>query len=142
MPIEIARLAVEPVTAWLHVFRVRWTDLANGEADPEHVADIGVVYYRRNCTRNPAEVAKEASAASMLTTVENEDDDPVGPVNDPGATFTALAAKHGLIRPGDTLDQNVQDAFAELVHLCANVSDKYGDPNDKAGDHVRAIYAT
>ena len=140
VPITVSGVAFESVTAWLHVFRVRWTELADSEADPEHVADIGVGLYRANCTRDPAEVAQQAFAASMTMAVEDEDDDPVGPAHDPGATFAALAVKHGLIRTGDKLDQNVRDAFAELMHLCASVGDRYGDPDDNAGDHIRAIY--
>ncbi|WP_409054135.1 hypothetical protein [Variovorax sp. GrIS 2.14] len=44
-PITIAGVPMEPVTGWLHVFRATWTDLADGKADPEHVADIGNSFY-------------------------------------------------------------------------------------------------
>ncbi len=75
--------------------------------------------------------------------MENEDADPVGgPAADPLQTYTDLAAKHGLSRAGDRLDQNMVDFAAELVSLCARIGDGYGDceAGGNAGEHIRAEY--
>jgi len=74
---------------------------------------------------------------------ENEDDDPVGeapPPRDPVAVFTRLAVKHGLIRDGDKLDQNVVDFATSIVDVCASIGDAYGDSEagGNAGEHIRA----
>lgn len=73
--------------------------------------------------------------------MENEDADPVGdPEADPLQTYTDVAVKHGLIRDGDKLDQNMVDFAAELVNLCARIGDGYGDgeAGGNAGEHIRA----
>lgn len=73
--------------------------------------------------------------------MENEDADPVGgPAADALQTYTDLAAKHGLIRAGDALDQNMVDFAAELVNRCARIGDSYGDgeAGGNAGEHIRA----
>lgn len=80
----------------------------------------------------------------MTDLPENEDDDPVGapPVHDPVAQFTALAVAHGLIRPGDKLDQNMIDYAAGAVALAAAIADQYVNPDcpeDTVGDHIRAV---
>ena len=63
---------------------------------------------------------------------------------EPIAVFTALAVKHGLIRPGDKLDGNMIDLMAAVVGLCATVGDAYGDGDGEAGgnagEHIRAVY--
>lgn len=74
---------------------------------------------------------------------ENEDDDPVGeapPPRDPRAVFTRLAVKHGLIRDGDKLDQNLVDFAADIVECCASIGDAYDSSNEEAnaGEHIRA----
>lgn len=74
---------------------------------------------------------------------ENEDDDPVGeapPPRDPTAVFTRLAVKHGLIRNGDKLDQNMIDFATDIVGACADIGDGYGDgeAGGNAGEHIRA----
>lgn len=73
--------------------------------------------------------------------IENEDDDPVGdapPPRDPRAVFTKLAIKHGLIRHGDKLDQNMVDFATDIVGACADIGDRYGDDDANAGAHIRA----
>ena len=73
--------------------------------------------------------------------MENEDADPVGgPAADPLQTYADVAVKHGLIRGGDELDQNMIDFAAELVTLCARIGDGYGDgeAGGNAGEHIRA----
>lgn len=62
--------------------------------------------------------------------------------SEPIEVFSALAVKHGLIRAGDTLDGNMIEAMAELVGLCADVGDDYGDGEARgnAGEHIRAVY--
>lgn len=72
---------------------------------------------------------------------ENEDDDPVGEApcpRDPRAVFTRLAVKHGLIRDGDKLDQNLVDFATDIVGACADIGDQYGDDDANAGAHIRA----
>ena len=65
---------------------------------------------------------------------------------EPIEVFTALAVKHGLIRPGDKLDGNMIDLMADVVGLCATVGDAYGDGDGdsetggNAGEHIRAVY--
>jgi hypothetical protein len=59
---------------------------------------------------------------------------------EPIEVYTALAVRHGLIRPGDKLDDNMIELMADLVGLCANVGDGYGDPSGgNAGEHIRAV---
>lgn len=75
--------------------------------------------------------------------LENEDDDPVGPGHqDPRAVFTELAAKHGLIKPGDKLDTNILEFAIGVVDLCAGIADGYGDAESggNAGEHIRAQF--
>ena len=74
---------------------------------------------------------------------ENEDDDPVGATRpDPRALFTELAAKHGLIKPGDKLDMNIIEFAIGVVDLCAGIADGYGDAESggNAGEHIRAHF--
>lgn len=61
---------------------------------------------------------------------------------EPIEVSTRLAAEHGLIRPGDKLDQIMVDMMAALVGLCANIGDAYGDADvgGNAGEHIRAVY--
>lgn len=68
--------------------------------------------------------------------------EPQPDTSEPIEVYTALAVKHGLIRPGDKLDQNVIDAMADLVDLCATVGEGYGDgeAGGNAGEHIRAVY--
>ena len=73
----------------------------------------------------------------------HEDDDLVGqapPPRDPTAVFTRLAVKHGLIRDGDKLDQNMIDFATDIVGACADIRDAYGDSelDGNAGEHIRA----
>lgn len=74
--------------------------------------------------------------------MENEDDDPVGAPADPLQAYTDLAVKHGLIRAGDKLDQNVIDFAADIVAASANIGDGYGDSEagGNAGEHIRAVF--
>lgn len=75
--------------------------------------------------------------------MENEDADPVGgPRADARAAFTELAVEHGLIRPGDKLDQNVVDFAMSIVELCASIGDDYGDDScgGNAGERIRAEF--
>jgi hypothetical protein len=59
---------------------------------------------------------------------------------EPIEVYTALAMRHGLIRPGDNLDDNMIELVADLVGLCANVGDGYGgSPAGNAGDYIRAV---
>ncbi|MDB5829948.1 MAG: hypothetical protein JWQ73_4168 [Variovorax sp.] len=59
---------------------------------------------------------------------------------EPIEVYTALAVRHGLIRLGDKLDDDMIELMADLVGLCANVGDGYGDPSGaNAGDHIRAV---
>ncbi|RYE72314.1 MAG: hypothetical protein EOO81_03690 [Oxalobacteraceae bacterium] len=62
------------------------------------------------------------------------------PPRDPRAMFTALAVKHGLIRDGDKLDQNMVDFATDIVGACADIGDEYGDDEagGNAGEHIRA----
>ena len=74
---------------------------------------------------------------------ENEDDDPVGeapPPRDPIALFTRLAVQHGLLREGDKLDQNMIDFATDIVGLCADIGDQYGDgeAGGNAGEQIRS----
>lgn len=72
---------------------------------------------------------------------EDESADPVGPPpRDPVALFTSLAVKHGLIRDGDKLDQNMIDFATDIVGACADIGDQYGDSEvgGNAGEHIRA----
>ena len=73
-------------------------------------------------------------------TTENEDDDPVGDpaARDPRALFTQLAVKHGLIREGDKLEQNLINFATDIVGACADIADGYGDDDANAGAHIRA----
>jgi hypothetical protein len=68
--------------------------------------------------------------------------EPAPETHEPLEVFTALAVEHGLIRPGDKLDQNVIDFAFSIVAKCAAIGDEYPDhQNDgSAGDHIRAIY--
>ena len=77
-----------------------------------------------------------------MTAMENEDADPVGPAADPLQAYTDLAVKHGLVRAGDKLDENMVDFAAELVTLGARIGDGYGDSEagGNAGEHIRAEY--
>lgn len=61
---------------------------------------------------------------------------------EPVEVFTQLAVDHGLIRPGDKLDQMVVDFAFALVERCAAVGDGYFDArNDtNAGENIRAVY--
>ncbi len=70
--------------------------------------------------------------------MENEDD-PVG-ATEPRARFAKLAEKVGLIRPGDSIDQNLVDFAFEVVGLCATIADACGDEDcgGNAGAHIRA----
>lgn len=70
-------------------------------------------------------------------------DDPQPDTAVPLEVFRAIAAKHGLIRPGDPLDQKVVDAFADLVDRCATIGDAYGggEAGGNAGEHIRALYS-
>lgn len=72
--------------------------------------------------------------------IEHEDDDPVGEgsLHDPLAVFTRLAVKHGLIREGDKLDQNMIDFAVDVVGICADIADGYDDEHGNAGEHIRA----
>ena len=68
--------------------------------------------------------------------------DPMPDTHEPLEVFTALAAEHGLIRPGDKLDQMVIDFAYAVVERCASVGDAYIDERNDgtAGDHIRSIY--
>ena len=68
--------------------------------------------------------------------------EPAPDTSEPIEVYTALAAKHGLIRPGDKLDQNMIEMLAEMVGLCATIGDGYGDgeAGGNAGEHIRAVY--
>lgn len=72
--------------------------------------------------------------------IENEDDDPVGSARDPIQVFTQFAVKHGLIREGDKLDENMIDFARDVVDACAQIADGYGDgeAGGNAGEHIRA----
>ena len=61
---------------------------------------------------------------------------------EPVEVFTALAARHGLIREGDKMDQNLLDMVVDVVQLCARIGDGYGDgeAGGNAGEHIRAVY--
>ena len=60
-----------------------------------------------------------------MFSMENEDDDPVGP-RDPLARFTALAVEVGLIAPGEMLQPEAVDFAHRLVELCAWLA-KWGE---------------
>ena len=82
-------------------------------------------------------------ALEKIMSVENEDNDPVGAARpDPRAVFNALAAKHGLIKPGDKLDTNIIAFAIGVVDLCAGIADGYGDAESggNAGEHIRAQF--
>ncbi|CAN5720291.1 hypothetical protein BH10PSE18_BH10PSE18_50350 [soil metagenome] len=79
-----------------------------------------------------------------MTQIANEDHDPVGEI-EPGprdvrAELRAIAERAGLIRPGDSLDQNQLDFAHGVIELCASIGDRYGDGEcgGNAGEHIRA----
>jgi hypothetical protein len=77
--------------------------------------------------------------ACQGATMENEDADPVGAMG-PRRRYTELAAKVGLIRPGDPIDQKLVDFASHIVGLCANVADACGSDRcgGSPGTHIRA----
>ncbi|CAN7332439.1 hypothetical protein LJR084_001950 [Variovorax sp. LjRoot84] len=71
--------------------------------------------------------------------MENEDADPVG--KDPVAIAAAHAARLGLIKEGDKLDQMLVDFWMAGVDESAAVADRFVDPQcteHTVGDVIRA----
>lgn len=70
--------------------------------------------------------------------MENENEDPVGQA--PRKVFANLAARAGLIKPGDPLDENLAQFAFMLVARCAGIGDRYGDGEcgGDAGEYIRA----
>jgi len=67
----------------------------------------------------------------------DNDEDHHPSARDPRARFTEAAVRHGLIRPGDKLDQNLA---TDIIGMCADIGDHYGDDEagGNAGEHIRA----
>jgi len=71
---------------------------------------------------------------------ENEDADPVGPV-DPLLTITQAAVQHGLLGAGEPLPGNLLAFAADLIDQAAVIGEEYGDPEagGNAGEHIRSV---
>lgn len=67
--------------------------------------------------------------------------DDVGSPAEPVELYTHLAVKHGVIRPGETLDQMVIDMVAEVVDRCAAIGYFYcnREIGGNAGEHIREV---
>lgn len=62
------------------------------------------------------------------------------PTHKPRVLFAAAAARVGLIRPDDPLDQNLFDYALEIVTLATRTADRYANPSNSAdtvGDAIR-----
>jgi hypothetical protein len=76
----------------------------------------------------------------MVTSLAVLDEDGA-PTRAPRALFAAAAVRVGLIRAGDSLDQNLVNFALEVVTLAARVADGYPNPaceDDTVGDAIRA----
>lgn len=71
---------------------------------------------------------------------ENEDADPVGPV-DPMVTIADAAVRHGLLVAGEPLPDNLLAFAADLIDQAAVVGEGYGDSEagGNAGEHIRSV---
>ncbi|KWT70850.1 MULTISPECIES: hypothetical protein [unclassified Variovorax] len=65
--------------------------------------------------------------------------EPAPDTAEPLEVFRAIATEHGLIRPGDPLDQNLVDAFTALVERAATIAEEYETENGNTGQHIRAV---
>ncbi|MGJ7579786.1 hypothetical protein ACSFA3_06350 [Variovorax sp. RHLX14] len=62
------------------------------------------------------------------------------PTHEPRVLFAAAAARAGLIRPGDPIDENMADYALEIVTLAARIADGYPNTScteDTVGDAIR-----
>ncbi len=118
--------------AWVSGFANAWIKAADGQADHERLIEVGEALYPVLRGRPSEEIAREH--------YENTPKPEPLRVRRPEKEFGELAAKLGIVKEGDKLDQNLLSFAHGVAEKCAAIGDQYGYGRDSVGFHIRSIY--
>lgn len=118
--------------AWVSGFTNAWAKAAGGQADHEHLIEVGEALYPVLKDRSPEQIAREH--------YDNTPKPEPLRVRRPEKEFGELAARLGIVKEGDKLDQNLLSFAHGVAEKCAAIGDQYGYGRDSAGLHIRSVY--